>query len=430
MEAPPTPVEPPRPFAEEASAQRLAQEVRGTWAGLLRNRRFLLLTTSGACAGAGYAVYTVSVLFVAYGLTGNLLIAGATLFLETGVYTLTFLLAPLVDRARDKRSILLACYPVQAAAAGVLAWALHAGVLSVPLLLVLVLVLAVGWDFVWAVFNVAPRIVLPKDQLFLGDSLGSLVSTGTQVGGYAGGGALLYFVGPYGGAAAYLVLLIAAALLTVPLALTVERPPRTPFWETFRGGWDEFRGAAGRTLRELGALEAYLGFFAAVVPLLITAIAYQRFAHPAAVYGLLVTAAALGGSVAGVGVGALNPRRSVGAILALAPLTAGALCLGLAALPADIVPIAAALAGLGGALTVRYTAKYVWLQGTYPPELLGRLSANLYLFTGASGTAAVLVYGALSLRLPLGALELLTGVGLLVGGAGVLALPSVRRLAF
>lgn len=426
--SPPGPEVPSAPLTEPVP--RDLEHTRGGWKELLQNRRFLLLTASGSLAGAGYAVYSISVLFLAYGLTGNLLVAGAVLFIEYGVYTATFLVAPLVDRARDKRTILLICYPIQAVAAAALALELKRGSLSVPVLLGLVLVLAVGWDFVWAVFNIAPPIVLPKRQLFVADALGGVVSTGTQIGGYTGGGALLYFIGPYGGATAYVFLLVGAALVTVPLSLTIANPPQTRFWETFLRGWDTFRGKGGRALRSFVTVETYLGFFAAVPPLLITAVAYQNFATPAEVYGPLVTAYALGGSITGIIVGHLNPRRRVGLILVICPALAGLTILALVPQSTSALVVGGLFAGVGAAFSVRYNAKYTWVQGTYPHEVLGRLTANLYLFTGIAGTIAVLLVGTLSERISLANLEVIDGVGLLGGGILCLANPFIRKMAF
>ncbi len=416
--------------AGPARSDEAGEYRRGGWRELFGNRRFLLLETSGTLAGAGYAVYSVAVLYLAYGLTGNLLVAGTVLFVEYGVYTATFLIAPLVDRARDKRTVLLVCYPIQVAAAVALALALRSGTLTVPLLLGLVLLLAVLWDFVWAVFMIAPRIVLEKRQLFVANGFSNVVSVGAQVGGYAGGGALLYLIGPSGGASAYAVLLLGALVATLPLTLRVERAPRTPFVETFRRGWDAFRGRAGRSMRALAGVEVVVGFFGAVPPLLITAVAYQRFTDPAAVYGPLVTAYALGGSFAGVAVGHLNPRRRVGLILVLTPVVAGAALLALDGFGPSPLLLAGLLAVVGGALSVRYTAKYGWVQGSFPSELLGRLTANLYLFTGVAGSLAVLLVGTLSERFSLGTLEALTGVGLVAGGLLAVAVPFVRRMAF
>lgn len=403
---------------------------RSAWRELLSDRRFLLLEAGGALSGAGYAVYSVSVLYLAYARTNNLVLAGLVLFIEVGVYTLTFLVAPLVDRARDKRTILLLCFPVQAAAAGVLALALHAGRLSTPLLLGLVLLLALLWDFVWAVYVVAPRIVVPPRLLFAADGFGSALSVGTQIGGYAGGGALLFLVGPSGGAAAYCGLLALAAVATIPLALpgAGERP--ASFFRMFVDGWAAFRGGAGRALRRFSALETFYGFAIALPVLLLPAIAFQRFDAPAPAYAVLVTVYALGGSIGGIVVGWVNPRRSVGWVLIATPVLAGGCLAALGRAPGDLALVAGLVGGVGAAASVRYTAKYTWLRGSFPAEQLGRIGSNMYLFSGAAGALASLVFGSLSTRLALGTIELLDAAALVAAGAAAVAMPFVRRLAF
>ncbi|HEV2449538.1 MAG TPA: hypothetical protein VGU43_03900, partial [Thermoplasmata archaeon] len=311
-----------------------------------------------------------------------------------------------------------------------LAAALTTGHLGVPLLLAIVFVLAVGWDIAWAVFMVAPPLVLAKRELFVAGGLGSILSVGTATGGYAGGAALLYLVGPAGGATAYAALLVAAAVAAVPLALRVDNPPGTGIVETFREGWRAFRGSAGRALRSVAALEIFLGGFTALPPLLITAIAYRNFADPAAVYGLFVTVYALGGSAAGVVTGHYNPRRSIGLLMALGALAAGLCVLGLLPTGSSELAVAALLGGAGAAVTVRFAARMAWTQGSFPPEILGRMVSNLYLFTGAASTAAVIVVGGFAAGISLTNLELVDGGGLLVGALLSWASPAVRSLAF
>src|SRR5580658_5132693 len=116
---------------------------------VLRNRRFLLFEGSSILASTGYAVYSISIPWIAFLNTGSFFVVGIVLFLELGVYALTFVFAPLVDRAADKRIIFLIGYPIQAVAAVVLAYTASRGELSLGLLLVLVVVLAVAWDFEW-----------------------------------------------------------------------------------------------------------------------------------------------------------------------------------------------------------------------------------------------------------------------------------------
>ena len=429
IEEPPAPLGLPS-YRSPRSASEADEHRRGGWRVLLRNRRFLLFEASAAFASAGYAVYSVSVLFLAYGLSGNLEVAGAVLCIEYGVYTATFLIAPLVDRVPDKRSLLLIGYPVQAVVAVLLALELISRTISVPVLLGLVFVLALVWDFLWAVYMIAPRLIVEQRQLFLADGVASVVSVGTQIGGYSGGAALLYFLGPYGGASAYALLLVAALVAALPLTLPVERPPRTPFRTTFRRGWEAFRGRTGRALRAFAAFEVAAGFFAAIPALLLPAVAYAGFADPTSTYGALVTSLAVGGAIAGIVVGHLNPRSHVGRLLVVTPFLAGVCVLLLGPATASVVTLALLLGATGAAFSVRNTAKYTWVQGTYPPEALGRLTSNLYLFSGGAATAAVLVIGELSARLALSTLELVDGFGLLATGALALGIPAVRRMAF
>lgn len=419
------------PLAGSGQGEPQVEFRRGGWRELLRNRRFLLLELSGALSSAGYAVYSVSVLFLAYGITGNLLIAGFVLFIEYGVYTLTFLIAPWVDRAPDKRTILLVCFPVQAAVSGLIAVEIARGTLTVPVLLAAVLVLALLWDFAWAVYMIAPRMVVEKRLLFAANGVSSAIGVGTQVGGYAGGGALVYFVGPEGGATAYAILLLAAAVAAVPLSLRLagsQAPSR--FIESFREGWAAFRGRAGRALRQFAAVEVLYGFFAALPPLFLTAIAYERFDDPAAAYGILVTAYAVGGSVGGIVVGHYNPRRSVGTLIVTMTLAGGVLTLLLIPSPASALVLAGIFATVGAVFSVRYDAKYTWVRGTFPPETLGRMVSNVYLFTGVSQTVGALVIGFVSPSVSLTALLLFGGAGLIVAGLVTFSVPFIRRLSF
>jgi hypothetical protein len=422
--------EPPAAPGEEGNPGTGVEPGRATFRELLHHRKFLLFEASGALASAGYAIYSISVLFLAYGLTGNLVVAGAVLFLEYGVYTATFLVAPLVDRARDKRALLLVCYPLQALAAALLALGLHRGDLTVPELLGLVAALALLWDFVWAVYMVSPKILLTKPQLLVAGGISNAFSVGTQVGGYAGGGALLFLVGPAGGATAYVVLLVAAILPALFVPLVVADPPRSSFPAAFREGWAAFRGRAGRAMRAFAGVELLYGFFSAVPILLVPALAYQRFPNPSAVYGPLVTAYALGGALGGIVLGRVNPRGSVGLVLIGSSIAVGALVLLLDAIPASLLLLGAVLGGIGAGGTVRYTAKYAWVQATYPAAILGRLISNLYLFGGSAGAVAVLTLGLLSNHLSLAALILLDGLGLLTAGLVAAALPFLRRLNF
>ena len=79
---------------------------------LLRSRTFLLLQARGTAAGVGYTVYLATVLWLSFRLQRGSS-SRDRCRRETAVYSLTFLVGPLVDRIVDKRWVYVVCYPIQ-----------------------------------------------------------------------------------------------------------------------------------------------------------------------------------------------------------------------------------------------------------------------------------------------------------------------------
>lgn len=398
---------------------------------LLRNRRFVRFEVSAISASLGYSVYAISIPWLALEFSGSLLVVGLVLFAEYGIYALTFLIAPWVDRARNKRTIYLACYPVQAIAATLVAVALTERVLTPPLLLGLVAFVSLLWDFVWASNNIVPRLLLAPDDLFRAQGLGSVLGGVAQVGGYAAGAITLVVVGPAGGMFLYAGLLAAgtavAATVSLPSPAAVVRPD---YWREFREGWRQFSRRAVRSLLPLGSSELLRGFFVAAPPLLITLLAARVLAAGASGYSELYAAWVAGGLGVGLVLGALNPRHRIGTILLGAAVSEGLLVLAAVLLAPDLLASAALWFGIGAAGSAYLASVSTFLQGTYPPETLGRITANLYVFTGAASAAGALVLGALANTWPAVEFGALVGAGFLGLAGVVLSQPSIRRLAF
>src|SRR2546426_7987195 len=142
---------------------------------LLRNRTFLLFQARGTLSNVSYTVYLGTILWLTYLLSGGIFLAGIVIGLQTVVFTLTFLISPLVDRLYDKRWVFILCYPLQTALALVLALTYARGVLTVPILFVLVFLLAVLWDFTEAADETTTRLLFGKDNLFVISGLGSAI---------------------------------------------------------------------------------------------------------------------------------------------------------------------------------------------------------------------------------------------------------------
>jgi len=402
----------------------------GGYRSVLRNRRFLIYQASGILSSTGYAVYSISIPWIAYVYSGSFVIVGLVLFLEIGVYAFTFLAAPLVDRAADKRIVFLVGYPIQAVAAVVLAYAAAHGELQLPLLLVLVAVLSVAWDFEWAVFQVAPRLLLSKDELFAGQGLGSALGAGVQVGGYTAGAGLILVSGAVGSGFLYAGLLVGATLLAALVPLRGGRASEHDYLAGFLEGWKYLGTPEGRPLLQLGLLGAVSGFFSVAPAVLITLDANRSFTDPGLAYGVLFTSLVIGGVAVDLLLGHFNPRRRVGAVI-VGSLSVSALALFLTGVIPPSLPLAAGAWFLAGAGLSAYLAgSGTFLLGYVPENRLARVSSNLYVFRGAAGAVGALVVGVLASELVPRSVAVIVALVFGIAALASLLLPAVRTFAF
>lgn len=378
----------------------------------------------------GYAVYSISIVWLAYTISHNFLIVGAVIFIEYACYTATFLTGPIVDRVRNQRTIFLASYPVQAVAAAVLGVAMFEGSLSIPLLFALVALISLLWDMTWAAGNAAPGVLLAPEEQFAASGVSGAVGGAVSIVGYAIGGVLILFVGAGGGMLLYAGLLGAAAVLALPLRITPPVGPENSFSESFREGWKLLGAGDGSPLLQFAAVDSAEGFFISASPLLITLLAAQTYHQSASGYGVLFTAFVGGGVVAGLALGRWNPRGKVGLVMAGALSAAGAAYILAVALPSILWVGAVAWFAVGFFSAGYLDAKYAFYRGSIAPERLARVISNMFLFAGiTSSIGALVISAAAEHSTPLG-LGVLVGAGLI--GAGMLgfALPGVRRMRY
>ena len=404
--------------------------LRGGYRTVLRNRRFLLYESSAILATTGYAVYVISIPWIAYLNSGSFLVVGLVIFLELGVYALTFVVAPLVDRAADKRVIFLIGYPIQAVAAVVLAYAASHAELHLPLLLGLVAVLSVAWDFEWAVFQVAPRMLLSKDELFAGQGLASALGSGVQVGGYAAGAGLILLSGAVGSGYLYAGLLVGATFMATLVPLRGRRAVEREYAAGFLEGWRYFATSEGRPLLQLGGLSALYGFFSAAPAVLITLDANRLFSDPGLAYGVLFTSLIVGGVSVDLLLGHYNPRRRVGRVI-MGGLGVSAIALFLTGVVPPSLPLAAGAWFLAGAgLSGYQSGSGTFLWGYVPENRLARVTSNLYVFQGSAGAAGAIVVGLLADQLVPHTLATIVALGYAAAAAASLLLPAIRTFAY
>lgn len=400
------------------------------FARVLQNRQYLLWLGSSASASVGYSVYSISIVWLAYVATHSYTVIGMVLFAEYATYAATFLVAPFVDRVRNQRTIYLVCYPLQAVAAFTFGVAYYRGFLTVPLLLGLIVFISLLWDLAWAAYQAAPRLLLSPDEQFAAGGVAGAIEGGNSIAGYATGGVLILFVGAAGGMFLYAALLGVGALLAVGLSIRPGPAKEGNFGESFRSGWHALTAEPGHSLLQVATVDAVRGFFLPGAALLITVISVTTFAAAGTAYGVLFTTYVIGGVVAGLALGWVNPRGRAGVVM-VGSLIAG----GIAFVAVGVVPPILALSAstwllIGFALTGYIDAKLAFVRGSVDPNKLARVSSNMYLLPGITSAVGALVLGAVAGV----ATPVLFGIALGVGflGAGLLAalLPGVKVLRY
>jgi hypothetical protein len=402
----------------------------GRFRSVLANRQFLIFLASSNASMVGYAVYAISIVWLAYTVSHDFRIVGAVLFIEFAAYSLTFLTGPVVDRVRNQRTIFLASYPIQAAAVALLGLGARYDFLSPALLFALVAVISLLWDMTWAAINAAPGVLLTRDEQFAASGVTGALGGILNIVGYATGGALILLVGPDGGMFLYAGLLLAATALAVPLRITPPRGPEGSFRESFREGWRVILRQPGHALLQLAGVDSAAAFLVSAPPILITLLAATIYHGSAASYGVLFVADVVGGVVAALVLAQWNPRGRVGVVMAGALiLTGGAFALTVA-LPAVLWLGALAWFAVGFASAGYLDAKYSFFRGSVAPEQIGRLVSNMFLFAGIASSAGALVISAVAVGgapVPLG---LAVGVAFVAAGGIGLALPGVRQMRY
>lgn len=396
----------------------------------LKNRSFQLFQARGTISSVSYTLYIGTILWLTYRLSGGIFLAGVVLGVQTVVFTLTFLISPLVDRVYDKKWVFVLCYPVQATLAAGLGVTYATGALKVPLLLAFVVSLAVLWDFTEAADETTTRLLFGKDHLFVVSGLGGAIGGGVSIAVYFIAGAALAVFGVVGGFSLLAVLLVIGTALALPLSIPTPKIVRQTWGSGLREGWALFRGEKGKPLRHLSVLQLVVGFFSPAPLLLLTLYVGRFFSSSQATYAELYVAYLVGGIVIGLVLGHVNPRGFIG------PLTIGAIFVtGLVLLGAEVAVASLLLSLLawfvvGVTNNARSLGSWIYLQGRFEPEVLARVTMNIYLFLGIASAIGAFTVGGLSTTWNPAALTELTAAGFVVSAAVGYLLQGTRTLGF
>lgn len=390
---------------------------------LFRNADFRRLFLGRLVTNAGDSLYAVAAMWLVYSLSGSTLYTGLAGFLTMGPQALQVFVGPLVDRWHIRRVLVVtqACQGVLVLTIPVAHWL---GVLSAPLVLVVMPLLAMLNQFVYpAQSAVLPRLV-EKEQLTAANSAFSFAYQGAELVFNALAGLLVAAVGAV---SLYLLDSLTFALavglfagLRIPPAENGDADERGYLAE-LRGGLGFVRGTVLVPLMGAGLVaNALLGATLAVLP------AFADARGGPGTYGLLMAAVAGGGLL-----GALAASRFDGlpyGKLSMVGFAASATAW-FAALSVGWVPATVALFGLAFVpVGVTNVVGMTMMQRLVPDDLLGRVSALL----GSASTAAMplgsLAGGAAGDAFGVGTVMVVGGLGLAWIVVYVGLVPSLRSL--
>ncbi len=354
------------------------------YGALWSNRRFRRFFGAEALGDAGYAVYAIVVPWLAYSTGGGAVAVGAVLAVEFGVYALSFLVGPIIDRVHDLRAVLLVGYPVQAALAALLAVRFAAGGVGLPDLLALVAAISLAWDFTWTASNKIVPVLVDGPLLYRANSLLGAISGGNQLAGYAAGAGLLLVVGTAGGLALYAALNGAAAIVALGVhARTAPAAPRR-FLDGLREGFRYFASPAGRPLFALVVAGALEGGVSAAPIVLLPLVVGASLAGSEGGYAALFSAFAFGSIFGSFVLGVAAPRQRLGRVIGIASAAEGLLLLGAVVMGGAFGAALPLWFAVGSTDVAVWLVLTVALQSRVPAALFGRAFTNAYFFRGSA----------------------------------------------
>lgn len=392
---------------------------------LFRYPDFRRLFFGRLVTNAGDSLYAVAAMWLVWSLSGSTFYTGLAGFLTMGPQALQVFVGPLVDRLPIRR-LLVATQAIQGVLVLTIPVAHWLDVLSAPLVLIVMPLVAMLNQFVYpAQTAVLPRLV-EKDELTAANSAFSLAYQGVDMAFNALAGILVAAVGAV---SLYLLDSVTFAL-AVALFVGLRIPPaengdaedaESGYVEDLKGGFRFVRGTVIVWFMGTGLVaNAALGMTLAVLP------AFADARGGAGTYGLLMA-----GISAGILVGAFSASAFDEVPYGRLSI-AGFVLSGVAWFAALAAPLTTLMIGLFAVAFVPVGVTNVigstMIQRMVPDDLLGRVSALL----GSASTAIMplgsLLGGALGDAYGADSVMIAGGLGLLWIVVYILLIPALRTL--
>lgn len=391
---------------------------------LRRNRKFIIFNVRLSATNFGYTLYMITVPAYAYVLSGSIFFTGLSLFVEYGVYALTFWAGPITDRVRDKRYIISMSEAGIATASILLAWLMYLGNVDRYVFLLLLGIIAAFWDVIWTADHSVLPLIVNDDEIARANGITNAIGNGHVAAGLAVGGFLFAFVGAYGSMVLYAASMFLATILTLFLPLIIPEGERR-LRSGFMSGW----GYIFRNNRNLLKLAVTIGLFSTFSSVPVLAMA-GIFASALPIwYSISFSVFYIGAMLSGFVFGSYFPYKRIGKALLATYFLSGiatVISVFLSYSPALDVPFWFAL---GFFFSVHTTLNTVYLQKVTAREMLGRTASNLYTFRGITTAAGSLIFPALMELHGIKFISEVSGFIVLLGSVLVFAIsPAIRNL--
>lgn len=392
-----------------------------SYLGLLHNRSFAALWVGQIVSQSGDAIFDVALLWLVWVTTNSTALLGLT---QAAVLVPSVAAAPIAGVYADRlnrRNIMIAGNLFQGAITGILSVLYLVNYLTFPPLLLLVLLLYAGAQFVRAANGAIIPSIVSKENLGAANGLFYLTTSANQLASYAIGGIAILAIG-YTASIAYdsFTFFFAAVMLTFVAKSYGEARSQTPEPDPRKGGGflNDFReGLAyvrkSRLFLELIALGILVNFFGAGLTTLLAPFVEDQLGGGVPAYGLALSSFSLGLMAGAVAVGKLDFRRYAGKLLIFS-LTATGLLFAVAGLAKTVPEGLIAFVAIGAFSGVVNIPISVMVQTKVPREILGRATTVMGALLSAVLPVSALIFGWLGGLVSLGTLFEVSGLAVAV----------------
>ncbi|MHB1708112.1 MAG: MFS transporter [Thermoplasmataceae archaeon] len=383
---------------------------------ILRKRNFLVLWISQTISNSGDVIFALAVIWYVLISTKSILLVGLVV---ASSFLPDILIAPFAGTYVDhfnRRSVLMVSYIAQSILVG------GAGILYIfhdlgfAFSLVTVLGLGIGEQFATPAYSAMLPVVVERDELIQANGLISSTSSLNMLGSNAVGGLMIVFLG-MGAPFEYdaITFLIAAAfLVTLPRAAgAIEKSTKTKVSTVseLRNGYHYLR--RDRLLLRLAVLSTLVSFFALGLQGIYAPYVQENLHGGAEVYGLFLSAFALGSIVGSLVIGQFgrNARTGLLIMLGLSGQAIAIMSLGLT----HSTVIAISLWVICGVAQVTNMIPYQsFLQVRISPAFYGRVSTLMSAMVYMPAPLLILVTSAVTARVSPGIMLTTYGLAMLL----------------